>query len=101
MFVGCAHDERSGEFDERVFWTLALSYDPNVHKHPVRKLRSRWRPVIEWAGSVTAKFRKLKLSIPVWTYYESTTTQYRTETSIFRTQGLSQMIVGVIPVFID
>ncbi|KAG9657509.1 purine and uridine phosphorylase, partial [Aureobasidium melanogenum] len=73
LFLGCAHDERSRKFNDRVLISLFLEYSERLWD-----LRSpSYRPVLKWAESITEKFRKLKLPFPTWTYYESVETEYR------------------------
>ncbi|KAG9613691.1 purine and uridine phosphorylase, partial [Aureobasidium melanogenum] len=73
LFLGCAHDERIEKFRDRILLSLFLEYSERLWD-----CRSpRYGPVLEWAESITAKFRKLKLSFPLCTYYESVETEYR------------------------
>ncbi|KAH0237526.1 HlyIII-domain-containing protein, partial [Aureobasidium melanogenum] len=73
LFLGCAHDERISKFRDRILLSLFLEYSERLWDFS----SSRYGPVLEWAESITAKFRKLKLPFPIWTYYESVETEYR------------------------
>ncbi|KAG9748867.1 HlyIII-domain-containing protein, partial [Aureobasidium melanogenum] len=73
LFLGCAHDERSDKFRDRILLSLFLEYSERLWDSQ----SPRYHPVLEWAESITAKFRKLKLQFPTWTYYESVETEYR------------------------
>lgn len=75
FFLGCAHDERSNRFTDRVLFSLAIECHDSVwNPMPYANV-----PMLEYISATTAKFRKLKLPFPVWTYYESVKTEYQSD----------------------
>lgn len=86
MFIGCAHDEKGTTFEDRIFWSLVDTYAHNKHA-PTSDLRSRWKNVVDWYVSTTAKFRKLDLWFPVWTYYQTKETVHTVPSTYFSFAG--------------
>jgi hypothetical protein len=70
FFLGCQHDERDEKFGYRTFRTLTKEFGNGNWDDLDAFL---WKPRVEWIIATTARFRSLKLSFPVWTYYESKT----------------------------
>lgn len=81
FFLGCLHDERGLSFCSRIYWTILkeLGYLCRDNEYG-----PKWEPLVKWVGSVTKKFRWLKLPFPVWTYCESVSTIYRREYKLFK-----------------
>jgi len=73
LFFGCAHDERSDNFGDRVIRSLMFEADQDQYEDDI----VAWEPVTDWFKSTTAGFRDLSLPFPVCTYFELTETPMR------------------------
>jgi len=92
FFLGCPHDEKSDTFGDRVFWSLMHEYT-DIRRSGDTMFTNEWKLVKEWVALTTAEFRKLKLSFPIWTYYESIKTMHDLETpSMGRRVEKSQIV---------